>query len=130
MKKIIAIALLATACSSVAFAKPAGFTGPSDPQTTVVQGGFNGLSNAFTTVEQAKQLRDDTDVILRGHIERHLSGKKYLFKDESGSITIDISRKEWNGLTVGPNDLIEIYGEVEKDWNSIQIDVDFIKKVQ
>lgn len=129
MKKIMAIALLTAACSTAAFAQQTGFTGPSDSQAVTTQGGFNGLSDAFTTVEHAKQLRDDSDVILRGRIERHLSGKKYLFKDESGSITIEISRKKWNGLTVGPNDLVEIYGEVDKDWNSIEIDVDFIKKI-
>lgn len=129
MKKIIAVVLLTVACSTtVLAAQQVGFTGPSDTQTAA-QSGYSGPSNSLTTVEKAKQLRDDTDVVLRGHIERHLSSKKYLFKDESGSITVDINRKKWNGASIGPNDVVEIHGEVEKDRNSVEIDVDFIKKI-
>ena len=35
----------------------------------------------------------------------------------------------WNGVTVTPKDTVEIQGEVDKDWNSVEIDVKQIRKV-
>lgn len=94
-----------------------GFTGGSSA------GGFTGPGPAITTVEQAKSMRDDTKVTLRGNIIQHLGKDKYLFKDSSGTIHVDIDHDDWMGQTVGPEDTVEIYGEVDKDWNSVEIDV-------
>ncbi|HEE1278117.1 TPA: NirD/YgiW/YdeI family stress tolerance protein, partial [Klebsiella pneumoniae] len=40
-----------------------------------------------------------------------------------------IDHKRWNGVTVGPQDTVEIQGEVDKDWNSVEIDVKQIRKI-
>ncbi len=53
----------------------------------------------------------------------------YVFKDASGTINVDIDHKRWNGVTVTPKDTVEIQGEVDKDWNSVEIDVKQIRKV-
>ena len=42
----------------------------------------------------------------------------------------DIDHKRWNGVTVTPKDTVEIQGEVDKDWNSVEIDVKQIRKVK
>ena len=99
-----------------------GFTGGS------AGGGFTGPGPALTTVEQAKNLRDDTKVTLRGAIVQHLGGDKYLFKDGSGAIHVDIDDDEWMGQSVGPDDTVELYGKVDKDWNSVEIDVKRLTK--
>mgnify|MGYP000760690062 FL=1 len=52
-----------------------------------------------------------------------------MFKDASGTINVDIDHKRWNGVTVTPKDTVEILGEVDKDWNSVEIDVKQIRKV-
>ena len=44
-------------------------------------------------------------------------------------INVDIDHKRWNGVTVTPKDTVEIQGEVDKDWNSVEIDVKQIRKV-
>lgn len=77
----------------------------------------------------AKSLRDDTWVTLRGNIVERISDDLYVFKDASGTINVDIDHKRWNGVTVTPKDTVEIQGEVDKDWNSVEIDVKQIRKV-
>lgn len=88
-----------------------------------------GPNGSSTTVESAKSLRDDTWVTLRGNIVERISDDLYLFKDATGTINVDIDHKRWNGVTVTPQDTVEIQGEVDKDWNSVEIDVKQISKV-
>ncbi|EHM5632324.1 NirD/YgiW/YdeI family stress tolerance protein [Salmonella enterica subsp. enterica serovar Havana] len=40
-------------------------------------------------------------------VER-LSGEQYLSRDTSGTVNVEIDRKYWNGLTVSPEDNVEI----------------------
>lgn len=127
MKKSAAIIAAIALCSAPVFAaSQGGFTGPD---TTQQSGGFTGPNGNKATVESAKTLRDDAWVTLRGNIVERVSDHTYLFKDSTGSINIDINHKRWNGLTVGPQDVVEIQGEVDKDWNSVEIDVKEIRKV-
>lgn len=129
MNKTLLIAILLTLGSSVVLAEQGGYVGPSS-NTTSQQGGFTGpKSTGAVTVVQAKQMRDDSKVVLRGTIVKQLGHEKYLFKDNTGEITIEIDDDDWHGLTIGPNDQVEIFGEVDKDWNSVEIDVDSVRKV-
>lgn len=94
-----------------------------------VAGGYTGPSSAATTVEQVRNMWDDTPVILVGNIVQRLGSEKYLFRDATGEIMIEIDHKDWRGVTVGPDDLVEIQGEVDRDWNAIEVDVDLIRVV-
>lgn len=92
-------------------------------------GGFTGPGTSFVTVEQAKAMRDDSYIALKGSIVQQIGNEKYLFKDNTGTIHVEIDKKIWQGQNVGPNDVVEIYGELDKDWTAIEIDVDrLIKK--
>ncbi|MGG7448317.1 YgiW/YdeI family stress tolerance OB fold protein [Kosakonia oryzendophytica] len=127
MKKTAAIIAVFALCSAPAFAaNQGGFTGPGATQQS---GGFTGPNGSKATVESVKSLRDDAWVTLRGNIVERVSDDTYLFKDATGTINVDINRKRWNGVTVGPQDVVEIQGEVDKDWNSVEIDVKEISKV-
>ena len=121
------VAVLALCSAPVLAAQQGGFSGPSATQTQ--SGGFQGPNGSSTTVESAKSLRDDTWVTLRGNIVERISDDLYLFKDATGTINVDIDHKRWNGVTVTPQDTVEIQGEVDKDWNSVEIDVKQISKV-
>ena len=92
-------------------------------------GGFTGPSVEVITVEQAKDLKDDTFVILRGNIKQNIGDDIYVFTDNTGSVNIEIDEDEWNGLEVGPEDTVEIRGEVDKGWTTLEIDIDRISKV-
>ncbi len=133
MKKIAAMtAIVALVSMPVLAAEQGGFTGPSSTtqvSSTAQAGGFTGPSGAVTTVANAKSLRDDTWVTLRGKITERISDNLYKFQDASGVINVDIDHKRWNGVTVGPQDTVEIQGEVDKDWNSVEIDVKQIRKI-
>ena len=129
MKKIAAMtAIIALVSMPVLAAGQGGFTGPSTTTTTQA-GGFTGPSGAVTTVANAKSLRDDTWVTLRGKIVERISDDLYKFQDSSGTVNVDIDHKRWNGVTVTPQDTVEIQGEVDKDWNSVEIDVKQIRKI-
>lgn len=107
-----------------------GFSGPGIQQTT--QGGFAGPSveGNVSTVEQVQNMRDDTRIALRGNVIEHLGGDNYLFKDATGTITVDIDHDKWAGQIVKPENLVEIRGKVDRDWNSIEIDVKSIRIIQ
>ncbi|SQI42381.1 Uncharacterized conserved protein [Providencia alcalifaciens] len=57
------------------------------------------------------------------NLVKQLDKKHYEFTDGTGTITVEISQKRFNGVNVTPKDKIEIRGEVDKDWNSKEIDV-------
>ncbi|MDA8498429.1 MULTISPECIES: YgiW/YdeI family stress tolerance OB fold protein [unclassified Citrobacter] len=129
MKKLAAMVAVMALCSAPVFAaQQGGFSGPTTT-TQSQNGGFTGPNGSSTTVESAKSLRDDTWVTLRGNIVERISDDLYLFKDATGTVNVDIDHKRWNGVTVGPQDTVEIQGEVDKDWNSVEIDVKQIRKV-
>ncbi len=123
MKKSVLALLLATAAltATSAMAQNGGFSGPD--QSTQRQGGFVGPNVSSTTVEKAKGLRDDSWVVLEGNILRKVGKELYEFRDASGSVNVDIDDDVWGGLTVTPKDKVRIEGEVDKDWNSVEIDV-------
>ena len=123
MKRIIAILVLVLVCA--AFVSAQGFTGEK-----AAKGGFTGGSKAeVTTVAQALKMKDDAKAVLRGNIIKQVGHEKYLFKDATGEIVIEIDDDDWGGVTVGPQDTVELIGEVDKDFNKIEFDVDIVKKV-
>ncbi|MDR2902853.1 MAG: NirD/YgiW/YdeI family stress tolerance protein [Lactobacillales bacterium] len=94
------------------------------------RGGFNGPSTTATTVEQALKMKDDAFVTLQGKIEQKVGKEKYLFRDKTGVIQIEIDDEDWRGLTITPQDTVEIKGEVDKGWRNTKVDVDQITKVK
>ena len=112
-KFIVALGLSTSALAS-------GFTGPQQA------GGFQGPGLAPSSVAEALKLNDDTPVVLVGQIEKSLGDEKYLFKDASGSVTVEIDNEDWRGVTVTPKDTIVIQGEIDKDFFKTEIDVDSV----
>ena len=89
---------------------------------------FVGPSADTVTIMEAMHLSDDSPVIITGYIEKALGGEKYQFKDDTGTIVIKIDDEDWRGVTVDATDLVEIRGEVDKDFLDTKIDVDRITK--
>jgi uncharacterized protein (TIGR00156 family) len=93
------------------------------------RGGFTGLSSfAARKVSEVKNLPNNTDVTLEGKIERKLRRGQYLFNDGTGTITVEIDHKEWRGQTVSPEDVVVLYGDVDRSYNGLKIEVDWIEK--
>ena len=124
MKKLIALLFCCTAfVAGSAFASgagtaPGGFTGPGAA-----------AASAITSARDAAKMRDDTRVIMRGHIVKQLDKDKYLFQDSSGTIRIEIDDDKWGGLSITPDDIVEIRGEIDVDRRGVEVDVDSIVKL-
>ena len=118
MKKTLLWAIVGVCCLISAAGGEAAFV-PS-------RGAVPETQNAITT-EAAKSLPDDTKVVLRGTIQKHLRKDYYEFRDESGTVTVEIDDDDWHGLIVSPDDRVELRGEVDRDFNSMKIEVEFIE---
>ena len=126
MKKVIAILVLAMVCAGFAVAQ--GFNGGQPGYG----GGFqdNGATgSAATAVKEALKMRDDSYVTVRGNIVKRLTDDKYLFKDATGEIVVEIDNEGWAGVTVGPDDTVELSGEIDRDFNKVELDVGIVRKV-
>jgi uncharacterized protein (TIGR00156 family) len=123
--KIIATFFAGVLLAGAALAQTAGgYTGAA----VAGPGGFTGPLNV-ASVEHAKTLKDDAKVTLQGTIQSHIGGENYVFKDASGTIEVEIDHRRWAGQTVSATDRVEIFGEVDKDWSSVKIDVKRIRKL-
>lgn len=117
MKKLL-LATLILSASYVAYAQMGGFTGPNSTENLV-------------TVTEALKKKDDTIVQLKGNIEKSLGGEKYLFKDATGTVIVEIDNEDWNGITATPETTILISGEVDKEFmKDTEIDVDTVRLAQ
>jgi uncharacterized protein (TIGR00156 family) len=94
-------------------AQAGGFVGPDGRQ----------LVNAA----EIAGLPDDSKVRLIGFVVKSLGDEKYEFSDDSGTLVIDIDDDDWNGIEVSPDLRVEIAGEVDKDWQDIEVEVDNIR---
>ncbi|MFV9258069.1 YgiW/YdeI family stress tolerance OB fold protein [Citrobacter freundii] len=125
MKKTL-IALMFTGLSFGAFAQQAGFVS-SEGQQGYSHGGFTGPSPAVSSVAQAKTRWDDAWVVLEGNIIRQVGHELYEFRDNSGTVYVEIDHKYWMGQSVSPTDKVRIEGEVDRDWDGMNIDVKNIR---
>ena len=116
--------ILALCCFAAASPQAAGLTGSPSKS-----GGFTGPGPSITTVKEAQGMPDDAVVTLRGNIVRYLGKDLYVFKDSTGTVNVDVDDDIWRGQDVSPEDTVEITGEVDKDWLSLEIDVQRLTKL-
>lgn len=70
---------------------------------------------------------DDQRVILNGFIIKKIGHEKYLFKDETGEIRIDIDDEKMPAVRIDHTSKVQIHGDVDvENHRSPQIDVDAI----
>ncbi len=101
-----------------------GFTGPSGKT-----GGFTGPGPAVIGIKDAGNQPDDAWVTLQGKILNNLGDDKYTFQDASGSGVVEIERKAWHGVSVGPNDKVSLLVKVDKDWGSVELEVKTVQRM-
>ena len=100
---ILAAALCATLAAFAATSASAQFVGgPTNHATTVK----NLLENG----------RDDQLVVLEGYIVDQVRRKDYTFKDETGTITVEIKDRVFAGQRVDPKTKVRLEGEYEKEF--------------
>lgn len=127
MKKIILSLVLI--CASV-FGANGGFV--ENEANKMQKGGFvDTTKSSKMSVREALNAKDDSRAILQGKIVREIKHEKYLFSDGQNNIIADIDDDVWLGLTITPNDLIEIEGYIDNDaFERTEVEVKRIKKLQ
>lgn len=96
--------------------------------SNVFAAGFSGNADKLSVIEALKQ-PDDSYVIVEGNIVKRISSDKYLFKDSTGTMTVEIDNEIWGNIDVSEKDTLELSGEIERKFNSIHLDVDTVKKL-
>lgn len=87
-------------------------------------------ADAIVTVAQAKKMRDDTPVIVQGNIVQRVGDEKYLFRDGTDSVIVEIDDEDWGGVDVRATDTVKLYGEVDSGLFKTEIEVDRIEKIE
>ena len=91
---------------------------------------FQGPSASVTeaTVAQVRSgLRVGSDVTLTGHVVEHQREDYFTFRDDSGSIRVEISPRVFGGRTVTPEDRVRITGEIDRSPRGRYIDVESLE---
>lgn len=83
---------------------------------------------AVWTVTEVVSLPDDTPVVMRGRITKNMGNNIFVFEDGSGTIMLEIDEESWNGNTVRVDDIVTVYGNVDKGTNYTEVDVNSIVK--
>ena len=125
----------------------AGFTGPqASANPTVVFPGQQGFTGSFsagsgftgpvltvTVLQVVQTFPNKAQAVLKGNIVMALGGDRYLFRDSTGEFVIKIKYDRWWGLTVGPEDLVEIGGSLKRDkrtWHINYFDAKSIRRAE
>ena len=122
MKKISVLAVVGAIASTAAFA------GSGNMANNNMNNNMN--MNEVVTVEQVRTMADNSPVIIRGYVLRQNGENSYVFQDTTGTINLEIEPNDWNGLTVSPNDYVEVWGEVDRNgMTMVEVDVSAMKKL-
>lgn len=125
MKKVLYSLIAVIFLTGISFADFEDYTAPYGSQ------GFQDDSTvSVITVKQLAKMRDNSVATIRGNIVKRLSDDKYLFKDATGQIMVEIDYKYWAGLTVNSKDTLELSGKVDRDFNKFEFEVFSVKKVK
>lgn len=87
-------------------------------------------TTSVQTVAAVKKMKDNSWFTLEGHIVKQTREERYLFRDQSGEVEVEIDNDKWKGRKVDPGTKIRIAGEVEKDWlSSMEVEVKRIELI-
>ena len=96
------------------------------------KGGFqNNNPQQIISVSEIAELKDGDYIIMQGNIIEKTGEETYNFKDNTGTIILEIDDDNWADITVTPNDIVIIEGEVDKNMmNPTIIEVEEIRLVK
>ena len=82
----------------------------------------------YWAVTEVVEMPDNTPVVMRGKIKQNMGDEMFLFEDSTGTIMLEIDEEDWNGNTVRVDDIVTIYGTVDKGGRVTEIDVTSVEK--
>lgn len=88
-----------------------------------------GVASHATTAVEAAKAKDDTPVELTGYLVKSLGDEKYLFRDQSGEVEVEIDNALWREIEVTSDTKVTLIGEVDDEWKGIEIEIDSMRLV-
>ncbi|WP_025822687.1 NirD/YgiW/YdeI family stress tolerance protein [Shewanella marina] len=83
-------------------------------------------SSKATTAAAALHSKDDTMVELTGNIVKSLGDEKYLFRDKTGEIEVEIENSLWRHIIVTEATVVKLRGELDDKWQGKEVEIDSI----
>ncbi len=77
----------------------------------------------MTTASAAQEAVDDSWVTLSGTILRQVGEERYLFQDATGTVIVEIDHEDWGNVTVNPEMILRISGEIDRERGTTEIEV-------
>lgn len=114
MKKVLKIMIVAMLVSPVSVYAQGGFVPDKTPTKTPST--THADYTKLTTIAEARKQADDTFVLLEGYITgsaKSLNAEEFMFKDDSGTIKIEVNKNVWRNQNVTPTTKIRILGQVD-----------------
>ena len=115
MKKFLSVLFLVGVSVSIAFAAHGGFK-----DSAVIK---------KSNISEVLKMNNNAYVFIQGNIVKRLSDDKYTFKDSTGTMTVEIDDDKWGDVSADTQDRLELVGEVEKKYNTTELDVDSVRKL-
>jgi uncharacterized protein (TIGR00156 family) len=90
-----------------------------------------GATSEVTTVLAANNAADDTPATLEGRLVRKLSHDEYEFRDDTGSMRVEIDDDVLSmGRAIDASTKLRLIGEVDRSMVAVEIDVKRIEIVE
>ena len=111
----------------------AQFTGgSSEGSVTTVQelkeqAGLDSSGGLLALAAAAEKL-DDKTFVMEGNIVTQVEDNVYQFKDETGSINVEI--RDFGGVKVAPEDRVRLFGEADLEESGLILEVDRLELVK
>ncbi len=86
-----------------------------------------GGTTEVTTIKNAIELRDDSRVIVEGHIVKQLKNELYLFKDATGEVEMEIDDEDFRNMKISADDKVRITAEVDSDWTTTSLEAEYVE---
>ena len=115
MKKFLSVLMLVGVSAGIVFAAHGGFK--------------DSAAVKKSNIAEVLKMNNNAYVSIQGNIVKRLSDDKYTFKDLTGTMTVEIDDDKWGGVSADTQDKLELVGEVEKKYNTTELDVDSVRKL-
>jgi len=90
------------------------------------RGGLSGLIDMGVSGAKC----DDRRFVLRGSIVSQIRRNDYVFKDDSGTVTVEITKGDFGGRDITPDNVIKIFGEADYDDGELILEVSRLEVVK
>ncbi|GIU14411.1 MULTISPECIES: YgiW/YdeI family stress tolerance OB fold protein [unclassified Shewanella] len=88
-----------------------------------------GPASHVKAAADAAKAKDNTPVELTGYLVQSLGDEKYLFRDDSGDVEVEIDNKLLRDIEVSSDSKVKLIGEVDDEWQGIEIEIDSLRLV-